>query len=388
MKLFVLLFLFCVFIILQEYAFSKLWHKKLTLSLTFKDHELQVGSQTCLVETIENAKALPLPILHVKLMMPRSFHFPFSQNANITDYYYRNDIFSVGRQEKLVRKLYFTCNQRGYYKINNLQYGSRDYFLTASYFMTREIFDYIYVTPKKIAPQDFPTQFVGLNGSIISDKALFEDPFEFKGIRQYQPYDSYRAINWKASARQQNIQVNTFFSTFNREVFFVLNLTPRTLAEDTYILEESISILSSLATQYLHKKIPVGFTTNALDIESRRPISIRSGVGIQHERNIDLKLARIDLNQTCDEIRNCLHFIPEQNYTQIIYISPSSMEESKETFIALKNISNNAIWIHPYILNPLVLTGNVSIEETQIMNWEVNKRETENDNITANRASA
>ena len=35
-----------------------------------------------------------------------------------------------------------------------------------------------------------------------------EDPFEYRGIREYQPYDDMRSVNWKATAKTGDLKVN------------------------------------------------------------------------------------------------------------------------------------------------------------------------------------
>ena len=373
MELFLLLVFFCAFYMALEIFFSKVWNKGLHVDMHFEDSIVREGGRTRLVETISNQKRIALPILHVKITLPRSFHFPLSNNSAITDCYYRHDIFSVGRNEELVRKLDFTCTKRGVYHVNSLSYSTRDYFLANTFAINKTVEEYLYVTPKKMLPMELPLKIQGLIGDTVSEKAMFEDPFEFKGIRQYQPYDNYRSINWKISARQQELQVNTHFSTYTCELFFVLNLSPRKLSENIDILEKSISILSTMTSHFIHLKIPVGFTTNGLDIETNRMLTILPGLGTHHEQKIDLKLACIDLGKPCEPIEKCLASIPDKQHTQVIFISASQHHEALETFAEIERLSEHAIWILPVIPDenkeesPVIKPQNGTL-----LKWEVN----------------
>lgn len=376
MKLFLLLTFFCfVYMEIMTY-FSKHWADHLKVDIHFEDTVVREGDQTRLIQHVTNNKWFPLPILHVKISLPRSFIFPKTNNSSVTDCYYRNDIFSVGRQESLTRKLSFTCVQRGAYRVTSMTYSTHDYFLANVFAENKTVVEFLYVTPKKMLPMELPLEVYGLIGNTVSEKAMFEDPFEFKGIRQYQPYDNYRSINWKVSARQQSLQVNTHFSTYNCELFFVLNLSPRKLSENTDILEKSISIVSTLTSHFIHQKIPVGFTTNGLDVETGRRLEVSTGMGSHHEQKIDLKLARIKLEKKCEPIENCLCAIPDKEHTQVVFISASTHSQAQEAFAKIETISDHAVWILP------VIPGEVRKKEPvmtpqkgTLLKWEVNINE-------------
>ena len=61
-------------------------------------------------------------------------------------------------------------------------------------------------------------------GSITSRQFLYEDPFEFRGIRDYTITDPMNKINWKASARSGNLMVNLHDSHCFSRGNFILNL--------------------------------------------------------------------------------------------------------------------------------------------------------------------
>ncbi len=380
MKLFLFLVFICIIYIIQAKLFQKHWARNLTVSMHFEDGIVREGGKTRLIETITNNKRIALPILHVKITLPNSFHFASSNNASICDYYYRHDIFSVGPNEELVRKLDFTCTQRGLYHVNSLSYSTRDYFLMNTFFRKISTKEYLYVTPVKMLPMELPLEIQGLIGNTISEKTMFEDPFEFKGIRQYQPYDAMCSINWKTSARHQELQVNTHFSTYTCDLFFILNLTPRKLTDSQDILEKSISILSTMASHFIHLNIPAGFTTNGLDEETGRMPIILPGLGTHHEQKIDLKLASIQLNKTCEPIEKCLNAMPNGQHTQVIFISASQHHEALQTFAEIENRTEHAVWILPTVPEENKVVEPVIIKPAKgtLIKWAMNLYEANN----------
>lgn len=75
-----------------------------------------VRGESCeLLETIENRKLLPLPVLKVKFQVSRQLAFEDAgTESSVTDQYYRNDVFSVRPYTRHIRSLRFTCKKRGF----------------------------------------------------------------------------------------------------------------------------------------------------------------------------------------------------------------------------------------------------------------------------------
>ena len=81
--------------------------------------------------------------------------------------------------------------------------------------------------------------FVQLNGEMLTRRHLLEDPFEYRGIREYQPYDDMRSINWKATAKTGDFKVNQMGYTSLKSVRIFFNI------QDDNILkkEEAVEML-------------------------------------------------------------------------------------------------------------------------------------------------
>ena len=59
-------------------------------------------------------------------------------------------------------------------------------------------------------------------GIMQCSRHLYEDPFTFRGIREYTTSDPMKTINWKASARTGGLMVNTFDSVMTQKVMLYL----------------------------------------------------------------------------------------------------------------------------------------------------------------------
>lgn len=216
----------------QKYVYAKIWQRDLKVSLSFREDGIWEGQESELSEIIENRKRLPLTMLKVKFQTDRHLVFADTKGSRTTDRYYRNDIFQIGRLEKVTRALYFTGGRRGYYTIQEADLVASDLFLTAQYTATTPIEHCsLYVYPKPFSHPDFKRSLKQLNGEVLTKRHLLEDPFEYRGIRDYQPQDDLKSINWKATARTGDLKVNQKNYTSQKSVRIFVNL------EDTGILE-------------------------------------------------------------------------------------------------------------------------------------------------------
>ncbi|MDR1900684.1 MAG: DUF58 domain-containing protein [Treponema sp.] len=75
------------------------------------------------------------------------------------------------------------------------------------------------------APQGIPL------GALISPNPLFEDLTRSRSLREYQPGDEIRRINWKATARQYGgtfrFMINEYEAAFSYPLVIFLNLSPQ-----------------------------------------------------------------------------------------------------------------------------------------------------------------
>ena len=121
-QLFIIAGLVLLFFWLQLQVYIRYWKEELDVELTFQPSDMFEGDEGCLTEVITNNKRLPLPLFNVKFRTNRCLRFPGSATSQKTDQYYRNDVFRIGKREKITRNLKFIADKRGYFHINSLPY--------------------------------------------------------------------------------------------------------------------------------------------------------------------------------------------------------------------------------------------------------------------------
>lgn len=200
----------------QRLLFRRLWDKNLTVQISFDRDYIFCGEEANLVETIVNNKYLPLPVLEVGFDMSRWVVFQDEENSTVSDMTYRRDVFTASVRQRITRTLPVRGKKRGYYRIASTTVTSYDFLMTekqVAHFPQETEF---YVLPAHISASHIRIPYSKIMGLLVSRRRVYDDPFEFAGIRDYRRSDPMKYINWKASARGGTLLVNQHDSTLSQ----------------------------------------------------------------------------------------------------------------------------------------------------------------------------
>ncbi len=288
---------------LCKFLYNRFWDKNLTVDLSFSKNEAYVGEKIKLHEVITNKKPMPVPLLMVKFVTSRHLKISDASDktsfSNVTDNYYRNDVLDLGMYQKVTRTLDVECTHRGYYTIKNIDLVYHDLIFGYKDVISFPCDINLYVLPRLLGTRNYTPIFKNIMGDIICRRLINEDPFEFKGIRDYQIFDSMKSINWKASARGGSLKVNEKNHTSSVSVTILLNLESRTATRNPEVDEASISLAASFALELINQGITVSLYTNAAEKGITNPIRISCGCGTSHMDNIMHILAKLEPSNVC-----------------------------------------------------------------------------------------
>ena len=372
MRLLIALLFGCGLYFAQMYLYRYFWKEGLSVSIDFGRGLLREGEDNELIETISNDKVLPLPVIQVKFSITRSFVFKRQDNSAVTDQYYRNDFFSLLPYRKTTRIYPFRCTKRGYYSVSGLDIICKDLFLTGMMLQSVKPQASVCVLPARLTPDEIPQSVRELTGDIIDGIRRNEDPFEFAGIREYQPYDPMNRINWKASAGSQKLLVNKFYTTLMRRVIICLNAECHIKWHEETFIEEEIRLAASLADRFIESHIPTALISNGCDIVTGEPVCVDAGADSLHLTNLETALARLNAaclkgdfagmirEQMCDE---------RYDRTECVIISNYRKQDLYETYRDLRDKGVSIHWIIPeYSMMEPRLTGQ---GDKHIVKWTV-----------------
>lgn len=353
--------------LIQNKLFSKYWDKGLSVTITLSPKEIIEGNDAKLIEVIKKEGLLPLPSLAIKFRTSKYFDFFDQQNSITTDSYYRNDIISTMGNKKITRELDFIAKKRGYYSISSLDLVASNIFLNNDHVKVIDNFTSMYVYPKILPQKEIKIPFDKILGDYITKRSLNEDPFEFRGIRGYQPFDNFSSINWKASAKLNSLMINqhNFTTSLNVEIIYNADLL-NSQFED--LGETTIRIIATLAKKITKTNIPFSFKSNAYDTITKKAITIPASTGSNQLRFINKALAKIDLSAATSDFINLLNTDTNSSALKII-ISADYSSSVIDAYKSLKAKNSNVIFILPTKQNNEIINYK---NQKDIFVWEVN----------------
>lgn len=339
--------------LIQAKLYKHKWKKNLNVKAFFTRQEAKAGEEASLTEVIENVKALPLPVVKMKLQLSRKLLFRENENTAVSDFFNRTDIYSIKPYEKVTRTITFLCKERGYYDFNCIDVIGSDLFLWQNFVETYDSNSNLYVFPKPFEKEIIEPLLDEINGEIKVKKNLVTDPFEYKGIREYQPYDSMKNINWKASAKTDDLLVNERDYTAKRRIKILINFENATILKRDELLEMSMSIAIASVIYFSRLGISVGIYGNSKDYLTDDPLFVDLGCGEGHVNIINRALARVDLNKEASVFDDKFveKILDEDKESFVIVLSPNETEEFQKTLIKIKNSGRDLRWICPVYKN-------------------------------------
>ena len=234
-----------ILFVLERHIYEKMWNRSLAVSIAFSQRSIREGEQGELKEIIENKKHLPLSMLKVKFQTDRHLLFGDAKGSRTTDKFYRNDVFRIGGGERITRHLKFTGGKRGYYTIENVDLVAADLFLTTQLVESVTVRDSIYVYPRLFDSREFRLSLELLNGEVTARRHLLTDPFTYRGIREYQPFDDMKSINWKATAKTGELKVNQKNYTALKAVRVFFNIQDNNIIRKEACVEAAFQIAAA-----------------------------------------------------------------------------------------------------------------------------------------------
>jgi uncharacterized protein (DUF58 family) len=255
-------------------------------------------------------------------------------------------VISLLPRERQEHSYALTGRRRGYYPLGPLIGFGGDLLGTKNYESRQAGDDFVIVYPRIVALHElgFPSQ--SPFGNLPHRDRLFEDPSRIRGVRDYQPGDSLRRMDWKTSARIGNLQVRRFEPAIALETGILLNL-----ALDDYPLdcryeapELGITVAASVAVHLVEKRQAVSLVTNGQDplsqlAEAMPTVPLRKGRD-HLMRVLDL-LARIEVARREEETTPFQRVLSRGTLglswgSTVLVITPVEQEGLLDTLLALR----------------------------------------------------
>ncbi len=268
-----IVFILLLFFIAQRYVYRLFGLKSVSYIRTFSSSRLFAGQTVWMEETIKNRKRLPLPWLRVESLLPAQLVFK-QQETNMS--INRGDqlqnhasLFSVPSYTEIVRKHEIVCPHRGKYRITSYTLSIGDIIGLTSKTIKQPANCEIVVFPKVKELSEFPLdarRYLQSVRSMISP--IMEDHYYVAGIRPYRPGDSFRMMNWNATAKSGELLVHKRESMQDNDLTIILNAELLNAGYNVRItqenFEEALSYAASAAQYVIYGGGKVGFIYNGV----------------------------------------------------------------------------------------------------------------------------
>ncbi|BBI31054.1 DUF58 domain-containing protein [Cohnella abietis] len=252
------LILFLIYLI-QRLVYRVSGFKSISYDRKFSTLRIFAGQTMWMQETIANRKRIPLPWLRVESLLPAQLVFKHQEShmsINRGDQLQNHaSLFSIPPLTEIVRKHEILCPHRGKYRIASYTLSLGDIIGGPSRTIQLPADCKVIVYPKVKELRDFPLdtrKYIQSVRSMISP--IMEDHYYVAGIRPYRQGDSFRMVNWNATAKAGEILVHKRESMQDNDLMIILNAEMFDFANNRRIMpadfEEGLSYAAS-AIQYM-----------------------------------------------------------------------------------------------------------------------------------------
>lgn len=253
-------FFYLLYALAGIYILGRLWARRSLAAVSLdRRHDPRVfwGQTFPVYVEVSNRSWLPVLWLRLHDTVP----------AGLTTGAVLRQVISLLPRERLQWNYSLAGKRRGYYSFGPLVTLGGDLLGSASYEHQSAHDDYVIVYPKIIALRELGLPSQSPFGVLPSRQRLFEDPTRIRGVRDYQPGDSLRRMDWKTSARVGSLQVRRYEPAIALETAIFLNLNETDYPQPyrRKATELGITIAASVAVHLIEKRQAVALSTNGHD---------------------------------------------------------------------------------------------------------------------------
>ncbi len=253
-------FFYLLYVFFAVYVLSRLW-VRLGLRQVRVERRAPTrafwGERVPVEIEVRNDGWLPVPWLHIQESLPQPLAYPPIRTQAVSLWPHESARFGYE----------LDCRKRGYYVLGPLRLQSGDLLAAAGAVSAEAGVSHLTVYPRLLPLEDIGIPSRSPYGTIRSRHAIHRDPASIAGVREYQPGDSFRHINWKTSAAQARLQTKVFDAVISLDTAILLDLE-REHYEAPYavtITELAISVAASLASRLARRRQPFSLATNGVD---------------------------------------------------------------------------------------------------------------------------
>ncbi len=261
----------------DRFAFKRVSHyRSLSRSRAF------VGDSLEYTVTLSNDKVMPLIWVDIQDNFPPELDLPGAtvRGTGMETAREHRITTSLLPYQQVTWKYNLRCQARGYHRIGPVRLRSGDIFgFTAA--ETHYVgVDHLLVYPRIIDLRDLLLPSEHPLGEVRGQRPIYHDPSRFFGLRDYQPRDPMKHIDWKATARRSLLQTKVFEPVVSLNVLIALNATTGEFAWqgiNRRLFERAVTVAASAASHCAAAGYSFGLISNGVAVYSGKWLSVPLG---------------------------------------------------------------------------------------------------------------
>ncbi|MYD28804.1 MAG: DUF58 domain-containing protein [Dehalococcoidia bacterium] len=264
-------------------AISRLWaryiFRRVSVRSSLGEARAFQGEQVELRFEIENRKPLPLPWFDLRVAISEELEIEGEElpAASAPGLNWLTRRGALGWYERRRWRMQVGARERGQFQIGPSQLHSADILgIFPRHREAPEITSFI-AYPRVFALDDLGFPADRPLGDSKGRNRIFEDPLRIAGLRDYEPGDPLRRIDWKATARHGELQSRVYEPSAVQHLYVLLNIDTLEHSWEGYLkddLERTVSMAASLAVWATGRRYAVGLLANGSLPNSDRPIRL------------------------------------------------------------------------------------------------------------------
>ena len=182
--------------------------------------------------------------------------------------------------QKATWKYSMTCTERGFHRIGPVRLRSGDIFGFSSAETRYTEFAHILVYPRVVDLEGllFPPEHP--LGDVRGSRPIYHDTNRVVGLRDYQPRDPLKHIDWKATARARQLQTKVFEPVVSLNLLIVMNGSSREYTwqgSNRRLFERAVTVAASVAGLADRRGYSYGVVSNAVASYTGKWINVPLG---------------------------------------------------------------------------------------------------------------
>lgn len=289
----------------QSHLFKRFVLRRISYERHFKVKTCYRGDEVELIEQLSNSKWLPVPWLRVESQLSSHLRFQRQENFAVSSgelSQNHKSFFSLSPYTKITRKHRIIPVRRGWYKLQTVTLTGGDLLGLHSRSLQIPLNSELLVYPRPAEVPIHRLPYHSWQGDQSVRRWIISDPFVIAGARDYQPGDTYKQVNWKATAKTGRLQVHQYDYTADRRLMIYLNVDDaegmwRSVTNEA-LIERGIEWAAGAADAVIHQGMEVGFSANMPLAGEKSSVHIEPNGGHEHLLGIYEAMSKLLLERT------------------------------------------------------------------------------------------